>query len=84
MMKKIEELRKELDSIDTELVKIILKRIHVAESIVRIKRENGINVDDLEREESILDKISKQAGKNSPLLTDLFRKIFSWVKRESH
>ena len=51
------DLRLELDEIDQEVVKLLIKRFHITDEIGAIKFEQGMNVYDESREKAIYDKI---------------------------
>ena len=70
-MKEIDRLRREIDGIDREILRLLERRISIAEKIGRIKREYGLPIEDREREAEILDR----AGK--------FRKVFEAILETS-
>ena len=82
-MKEIKKLRKELDDVDTELVELILKRITIAKNIVQLKREFSLNVTDLEREETILRRVSLISKSDAPFIKSFFKRLFLWIKEGS-
>jgi chorismate mutase len=77
--KKIVRYRKELDEIDDKLVELIKKRIVAAQKIVSEKKSMGLSVEDAAREGQIIKRLTKDK-KTAPLVEDIFRRIFSWVK----
>ncbi|MBR5382960.1 MAG: chorismate mutase [Clostridia bacterium] len=58
----IEELRKKIDAIDTELVSLYQQRMAVADEIGAYKRENGLPVFDEAREIVLLMRLEQLAG----------------------
>jgi len=78
---KLEDWRNEIDSIDTEIVRLINKRAEIAKKIGVLKLTAGLPIVDGDREEAILLDI---CGKNQGELTDesLIR-IFRQIIRES-
>ena len=60
----IEQLRKEIDGIDKELVALFVKRMGVAAEVAAYKRETGKPVLDPERERMLLQKVSDLAGED--------------------
>lgn len=56
----LEELRLEIDKIDTELIQLFEKRMRVAESVAEYKRENGLPVLDASREEVKLQAVAEK------------------------
>ena len=58
----INELREQIDSIDTELVDLYKKRMNVAGEIAIYKKENGMRVADPLRERELLNTVAEKAG----------------------
>lgn len=63
----LEEARAEIDSVDTQMKPLFLKRMECAEKVAEVKAETGGDVFVLERELSI---IEKRAGDVSPEVYD--------------
>ena len=61
----INELRKQIDDIDRQLVDLYCRRMETAREIGRYKRENGLAVTDSERERNLLNKVAEQAGEEN-------------------
>lgn len=76
----IEQLRKRLDTIDDSISSLLSERVGLALRIIEIKKENGLAVEDLDREEQIIMRISQKHPAAAPLLKAVFRRIFDWVK----
>ena len=77
---KIEELRRELDTLDDKISNILSERVQIAKKIVEIKGENSIPKDDFSREKAILERLSKMHPEISELLKEIYGRIFDWVK----
>ncbi len=56
------DCRKEIDSIDRELVELFTKRMNVAKEVAAYKKETGMAVYDSERERKLLEKVEENAG----------------------
>ena len=76
----LQELRKEIDAIDREIVDLYLKRMKTAEAIGAWKRENGVPVYDPERERLLLDKVAELAGEEHE---EGIRELFSLLMARS-
>lgn len=76
----IEQLRKKLDSIDDSISALLSERIGIALKIIDIKKARGLPVEDINREEEILRRVSLKNSSIAPLLKVVFRRIFDWVK----
>ncbi|MBR5542608.1 MAG: chorismate mutase [Oscillospiraceae bacterium] len=65
----MKELRENIDKIDSELVKLIGKRMETAAKIGEYKRENKLPVYDAERERELLLRVSDLAGEDMSTYT---------------
>ena len=72
----LEECRKEIDSIDKELVELFVRRMNVAKSVAEYKKENGKAVYDAERERKLLEKVEENAGEE---FGDYTRRLYSSI-----
>lgn len=83
----LSEYRKEIDTIDDELIAIFEKRLAVSGKIARFKFENGIPVYDAGREsqklESVKETVLKNGGtiEDAELTAELFDKIMELSKK---
>ena len=59
---KLEEIRKEIDSIDKELVSLFIRRMNCASEVAEYKKQNNLPVLDASRERALLSKISELSG----------------------
>ena len=60
----LQELRKQIDEIDRELVPLFIKRMNVSADVAEYKRENNMRVLDPSRERALLEKISELSGED--------------------
>lgn len=58
----IKELREEINKTDEEIVALFKKRMDIASSVAKYKKERGLPVLDAARERELLEKISNLAG----------------------
>jgi chorismate mutase len=77
MTPEIEALRQKLDLIEDKLILLLNERAEYVLEIGKIKRENGLPIEDLKREEIILNRIAqKNLGPVSDeFIKDIFRKV---------
>ena len=61
---KLDELRKEIDGIDRELVSLFIKRMNCAAEVAEYKKENSLPILDASRERALLNKISDLSGED--------------------
>ncbi len=57
----LDELRKNIDEIDDELLRLFEKRMEITHQVAQYKIENGIKVFQSERENAIIDKVRSKA-----------------------
>lgn len=70
----LEELRKEIDKVDSQLIELYEKRIEIAENIARAKMETGKAIFDQEREKIKLNAVREKTSKtyNKDAVEELF------------
>lgn len=81
---KIEDLRKKIDETDAEIVRLIGERIRVAEEIGKVKKKQGKQVEDEERERRVLKNVKDIARTKhiSPKdIENIYRQIVTASKR---
>ena len=79
LMKELNHLRTEIDSIDNQILKLLSERGKAAKAIGKIKKENGASIHSPAREQSIYDRLSRQNHgpyKDETVLS-IFREIIS-------
>jgi chorismate mutase len=57
----LDELRDEIESIDRGLVELIAQRTYVADSIARVKREEGLPTTDEDQEQRVMERAAENA-----------------------
>ena len=70
-MTKLEKIRKQLDSIDDNISKLLQKRAKLLIDVKNIKEKEGVEIKDSKREEFILGKMENNFEKQ------IFKKILS-------
>ena len=76
-MKLIDDYRQQIDTVDTELLKLFIERMEISRKIGAYKKEHGIAVLDSIREKEILTKVDEKAGKDMrPYSQVLFSTLF--------
>ncbi|HKL13763.1 MAG TPA: chorismate mutase [Halanaerobiales bacterium] len=78
MKDELKELRKEIDQLNQELLKILSSRGKVVKKIGKIKQKKGMPIVDKDREDEILNKIISQykGPYSSKQIKKIFREIF--------
>ncbi len=65
-MDKLKSYRKEIDSIDKEILSLCVERLKLVEKVWEHKKQNNLNLSDLSREDAIYTKFQKGLAKFSP------------------
>ena len=60
----IQELRREIDGIDAQLLPLFCQRMEIAAQVADYKKENGLPIFVPGREREILDRVAGQAGED--------------------
>ena len=81
MDKRILVLRKKIDKLDEEIIRLLKKRMKISKEVGKLKEELHIPVEDRRREDQIIDRLIQQAGKN--LSEDHLIRIFTAVFKSS-
>ena len=81
-MDKLNKYRKDIDSIDSKLVKLLLLRLRLAKAIGIYKKSNKLKIKDKKRESGILSNIEKYSGKaHQKFFKKIFGSIISYSKK---
>ena len=79
-MDTIINLRKEIDTIDGKMIKLLEKRFEKIREIGKIKRENGFEIEDRQREKEIVEKRISSSKLSREFIINLFDLIFKESK----
>ena len=79
MNKKINKLRDEIDSIDSRIVELIVRRLDISRGIIKEKQSLGIDARDKKREADIISKLSDESGLDIDLIRKIFQSIFDYA-----
>jgi len=80
----IDDLRKEIDQLDLDLIKLLAKRMDLSVQIGDEKKSSGEEVHQKTREMTVLDTAKLQAnsiGLSETLVTDIYTLIFTESRR---
>jgi len=61
-LERITSLRRKIDEIDEQILRLLKQRVEISRSIGKTKREHGIPVRDYEREDELYAKIMRRAS----------------------
>jgi chorismate mutase len=77
----LDQLRREIDSVDQQILKLVHERVRLVMKVGEYKRERGMPVYDPSRERALLDRLCKSA--EPPVDADTIRRIFERLVDES-
>ncbi len=78
----LQEIRKELDAIDSQIIDLFSRRMRLVKDVAEYKKEHGLPVLDAAREETILNRVSEKAGESlAPYARRVYEAMFA-VSRE--
>jgi len=86
-MNYLKKLRKEIDKIDAELVKILAKRFKIVRQIRKYKKINKLPLIDEKRENYILEtkiRLAQRLKLDSDLVKNIFMLIFKKTKEKTN
>lgn len=78
----LEDIRKDIDAIDSELVPLLKKRMECSLKVADIKRKEGLPVYHPKREEEILFRVNAAGGEFGRYIESVYRELMS-VSREA-
>ena len=79
-MKDIAELRKGIDEIDNEILKLFLKRMEISEEVAEYKNANSLPILNKAREREVLADVMQKAGDKDIYAYQLFETLFELSK----
>ena len=72
----IEDLRKDIDALDNEIIKLLDKRFDCSKKIGDEKKASNIKVLDSSREQAILDKVAAlSSDEHKEYIQEIYKKI---------
>ena len=80
----MKEIRKQIDGIDKEIIKLLSKRMKLAIKLGKFKKKEGLPILDKKREQEMLKKLEKQAkkvGLDPKSIGKLYKEIFRESRR---
>ena len=81
----LDELRTEIRGIDREIVELIARRTYVADTIARVKAEQGLPTTDEQQEQQVMDRAGENAERfdvDANLVKAIFRLLIELNKVE--
>ena len=81
MVEKLDDWRREIDSVDNEMMKLLVKRFEITKKIRIYKKMNNLPVMNKEREDSIIQEKTGSSGLPRQFIKDLYKIIFEESRR---
>jgi chorismate mutase len=75
------DLRKDIDFLDNEIMKFLVRRFEVTKKIRRYKKANNLPVMDKEREEHVIREKTGSSGLPRKFIKDFYKLIFEESRR---
>jgi len=81
--KRIESIRKRIDSVDESIIELLIVRKELSSEIIRVKKNIGLDAENLNRETEIKRKLSALSGDglNPELIGKIYNLIFEDAKK---
>lgn len=77
----LQKSREKINEIDEKLVQLFVERMQLAAEIAEVKAEKNLPVQDLKREQAVLESVAKNAGAEfERYVNQLYRTIFEISK----
>ena len=80
MQDKLIKLRHKIDEIDLEIARLIEKRVEIVREIGKLKIERDMKIRDMERENEILENVSKSTILDKDFIRELFARIIDYCR----
>ncbi|XOQ43339.1 MAG: Bifunctional chorismate mutase/prephenate dehydratase [Clostridium sp.] len=80
----LEELRKQIDKIDDEILELFLRRMACAKQVAEVKRQKNLPIFNQAREQEILDDVAQKAGEYGGQARILFSNLMSMSREAQH
>ena len=84
MVDKIADWRRDIDAIDNDIMKLLVKRFEATKKIRRYKKANNLPVMDKQREAHILQEKTGSSGLPRKFIKDLYKVIFEESRRSQN
>ena len=83
MDKRILELRRQIDNLDEEIIQLLKTRMGISREVGKLKEKLDIPVEDTNRENEIIERLTHQAGQNlsEQQLIRIFTAVFKSSKQ---
>lgn len=82
--RELEQIRREIDQVDSELLPLFLRRMQCAERVAQVKRQHHMPVLNPQREQEILDRVKAQAGAYGSSAQALYAAMMAVSRERQH
>lgn len=77
----LKKCRREIDQLDSGIVKLIARRFALVRKIGTLKKQSGLQIRNKQRESEIIDKLAAGSGFRRAFIKQLYRTIFEEAYR---
>lgn len=83
-MSQIKKLRQDIETLHEDLLKLILKRKDLVDQIWQLKRDNQLDMNDMNREQALIEQFDQTPElKNDPALRDFYHNVVKNIIAEN-
>lgn len=82
MEQELAKLRKEIDGVDKEIIRLIEERVELAKEIGSLKRNIGLPVADPKRENEVLANVTENTKLDKKFIRRIYKSIMDYCKDE--
>lgn len=76
----LEEVRKEIDEIDSGLTTLIVRRMEASKAVAQAKIESGLPIFNAEREKIVVENAAKRSGEYADVARNVFASLMDMSK----
>lgn len=80
----LDQIRKEIDHIDTQLTKLLKQRMECSLEVAKIKKAEGLEIYHPAREKEIIDRVSQNGGRYGEYIGEIYRYLMSCSRELQH
>lgn len=80
----LDNIRKEIDAIDAQLIPLLKQRLNCSLTVAEIKKAEGIPILDAAREEAIITRVKARGGEYGDYIAGVYRAIMDTSKELQH
>lgn len=79
-MAELKELRRGIDAVDEQMIRLFVERMRLSDAVAQYKRENALPIQNVQREREILDWAQREGGEYGSYARELFAALIELSK----